>query len=219
MTFYISIIVEGQTEVDSIERLLQRIWNEILHVPYRLQVLPASRAPHASLIQTDGEMLPAKVQEARLKLERYLSHGLPASGCVLLLLDADRNCPAELGPQLALAMTSDHPPEIRSFCVLAKRMFENWIIAGAGTLAKVNGLPEAIPERDKPEDLSGAAWLESQLRSVKSNRKYKKTEDAKVFVKAMDIVECQAKSRSFERLVRKLSQLVGANENAGDELT
>ncbi len=40
MTLYIAPIVEGQTEAGCIERLLQRIWMELLGGPERMQVLP-----------------------------------------------------------------------------------------------------------------------------------------------------------------------------------
>jgi hypothetical protein len=36
-------------------------------------------------------------------------------------------------------------------------MLENWIVAGASTLAGVSELPDPLPARDQFEDRSGAA--------------------------------------------------------------
>jgi hypothetical protein len=90
-------------------------------------------------------------------------------------------------------------------CVLAKRMLENWIVAGASTLAGVNGLPAPLPARDQFEDRSGAAWLEAQLRSKNKARKYKKTADAEAFVRAMALQECRDNAPSFDKLCRELA--------------
>src|SRR5205823_1816550 len=96
--------------------------------------------------------------------------------------------------------------DARIACVLAKQMLENWIVAGASTLAGVNGLPDPLPPRDNFEDRSGVHWLEGQLRSKDRARKYKKTVDAKEFVRFVDLSECRQNSPSFDKLCRDLEQ-------------
>jgi hypothetical protein len=91
-------------------------------------------------------------------------------------------------------------------CVLAKKMLENWIVAGASTLAGVNGLPDPLPPRDQFEDRKGAHWLEAQLRAKNRARKYRKTVDAKVFVQSLHLAECRQNSPSFDKLCRDLEQ-------------
>jgi len=216
MTFYISLIVEGQTEVDCIERLLHRVWNETLTFTFRLQVLPASRAARASLTHVDATALELKVEEARLKLDRYLGLDSTARGCIILLLDAEDECPAILGPRLTTALAGMVPAAVLTCCALAKSMFENWIVAGAKTLGGVNGLPDVIPSRKDFENFNGATWLEKSLRGVNNSRKYKKTEDAKVFVNKMDLAECCCNSPSFNRLVRKLRSFIDTQLNSSD---
>jgi hypothetical protein len=203
MTFYIVPIVEGQTEAGCIERLFQRVWAELLAAPVRLQVLPASRGKRDALINPKHPDFRDKIEEAYAKMARRLRHDSSGQGLLLLLLDAETDCPAELAPRLLGAATqarSDAPIA----CVLAKRMLENWIVAGASTLAGVNGLPDPLPARDRFEDRSGAAWLESQLRSKNKARKYKKTDDAEVFIRAMALQECRANAPSFDKLCREL---------------
>jgi hypothetical protein len=83
-------------------------------------------------------------------------------------------------------------------------MLENWIVAGASTLAGVNDLPNNLPARDKIEDRSGVVWIETQLRSRDKTRKYRKTVDAEHFIRIMDLQECRTNSPSFDKLCREL---------------
>jgi hypothetical protein len=203
VTFYIVPIIEGQTEAGCIERLLQRVWLELLAAPFRLQVLPPSRGKRNALVDPAKPDLAKKVEEAHAKLAQRLRSEPSSRGVLLLLLDAERDPPCQLGPRLlnaAKAIRSDADIS----CVLAKRMLENWIVAGASTLAGVNGLPDPLPARDQFEERSGVAWLDAQLRSRGKARKYKKTADAELFVRAMNLRECRANSPSFDKLCREL---------------
>jgi hypothetical protein len=76
VTFYVVPIVEGQTEVGCIERLLQRVWTELLTAPIRLQVLPASRGKRDALINPKHPDFTDKIEEANAKLARRLRHDL-----------------------------------------------------------------------------------------------------------------------------------------------
>jgi hypothetical protein len=87
-------------------------------------------------------------------------------------------------------------------------MLENWIIAGASTLGGINGLPNSLQLPDNPEEHSGAAWLDQQIRSRNSARKYEKTTDAAAFVKKMNLTQCRSSSPSFDKLCRDLEKLL-----------
>jgi Domain of unknown function (DUF4276) len=203
VTYYIVPIVEGQTEVGCVQGLLRRVWEELLAGPIPLQVLPPSRGKRDSLVSPSGTALAEKIGEAYSRLSQCLRRDPSGRGLLLLLLDAEGDCPAELAPRL-LAVARQARGDATIACVLAKRMLENWIVAGASTLAGVNDLPDPLPARDQFEDRSGAAWLDGQLRSRKRTRRYKKTVDAKVFVRAMDLAECRANCPSFAKLCREL---------------
>lgn len=203
MTFFIAPVVEGQTEVRCIERLLQRTWAELLRAPFRLQVLAPSRGKRDALVNPEGAAFAAKIEEANLKLLRHLRRDASGRGLVLLLIDAEDDCPGQLGPQL-LAAAKGVRDDVDIACVVAKRMLENWIVAGASTLAGVNGLPNELPARDVFEEQNGASWLGAQLRQVNHARKYKKTVDAEVFFRAMALEECRANAPSFDKLCREL---------------
>ncbi len=144
MTFYIVPIVEGQTEVNCVERLLQRVWTQLLAAPNRLQVLPASRGKRDALLDPDRPDLAEKIEEAYVKLSRRLAYDSSGTGLLLLLLDAEGDCPATIAPML-LEAGKKARSDTDICCVVAKRMLENWIVAGASTLAGVNGLPDPPP--------------------------------------------------------------------------
>jgi len=211
MTVYISLIVEGETEVRCVESLLQRMWTKLFAASDRLQVLPASEASRSALASRKNPELESKVQEAFLKLVRRLNHDDGSRGLVLICLDADDDCPVELATDLlkrARAARADAPLA----CVLAKRMFENWIVAGASKLAGKHGFPDQMqmPKPGTYEDCNGANWIERQLRTRDPRRTYKKLIDAPIFIRAMGLAECLSNSRSFRKLHDELKKCVPA---------
>src|SRR4051812_11623418 len=98
MTVYVAPVVEGQTEQLCLERLLQRTWAQLLGRPERLQVLEAFRRPRGQLVQASGEALAKAVQEAHLKLRAKIKKEADARSMVLVLIDAEDDCPATLAP-------------------------------------------------------------------------------------------------------------------------
>ncbi len=78
-------IVEGQGELDAVENLLARLWKELGHAP-----LPWSAIRGKNLLQQAGVKKYAEVVRGR-------------PGCVALILlrDADDDCPKRTGPQSA----------------------------------------------------------------------------------------------------------------------
>ncbi|HJZ94384.1 MAG TPA: DUF4276 family protein [Gemmataceae bacterium] len=203
MTLYIAPIVEGQTEQGCLARLLHRIWAEVLARAERLQVLEPFRGHRDALVHQEGRALTETVQKAFVKLQAKARKDLEGRSLVLILLDAEDDCPARLAPRLLeTARMARRDTDIA--CVLAKRMLENWIVAGSSTLVGANGLPDDLKPPEDIEGLSGAGWLDEQLRSRDRTRKYKKTVDAKEFVQAMDLAGCQRNSPSFDKLCREL---------------
>lgn len=207
MTCYIAPVVEGDTETGCVERLLQRIWVELLAAPVRLQVVVPSRGSRASLVHPNRPDLAEKIEEARTKLVPHLRKDPTSRARILVLLDADNDCPAELAPRLLTAAKSHHA-DADIACVLAKRMFENWLVGGASALAGVNGLPDPLPARAHFEDRSGSKWLADQLRAGNPTRKYDKIADGLAFVRRFSLQECRGNCPSFDKLCRELETLL-----------
>ena len=205
MIVYIAPIVEGHAEQRCVERLLHRIWTELLHRPERLQVLEPFRGPRNALVHPNGVELTQSVEKVFVKLQAKARKDAESRSLLLILLDAEEDCPAELAPRLLAAATAGRSDAVLA-CVLAKRMLENWIVAGASTLAGVNGLPHSLQSPNDSEERNGAAWLEEQLRSRNQRRSYKKTTDAELFVQKMDLEQCRNRSPSFGKLCRDLAR-------------
>lgn len=209
MTLYVAPVVEGHAETRCVERLLHRIWNEVLVAPLRLQVLPVVRGNRAGLVANGRSVLATKVREALTALSPALRKDRAGRGLVLLLIDAEEDCAATIGPDLRTRVRAT-AGNIDATCVLAVRMLENWFKAAAASLAGVNELPADLTTPDDPEAGSGDTWLKEQFKRVRRNRTYKKTTDAPEFAKAMDLAECHRNSRSFRQLCKELGARVPA---------
>lgn len=84
----IACIVEGYGDVKAIPILIRRIVREIDPMLTLLIPEPAIRVPCSSIVKP-GEFERA-VELARLKMK--------SPGGILIVVDADEDCPAELGP-------------------------------------------------------------------------------------------------------------------------
>ena len=133
MTVFIVAIVEGHTEEIALERLLQRIWHELLGRTERLQILDGVRAARSRLIHKDGVSLAEAVEKAAIQLAPHIRRDPSCQSLMLIDIDAEKDLTCELGPRLNSVAKSARG-DLNIACVLAKRMFENWIVAGASTL-------------------------------------------------------------------------------------
>jgi hypothetical protein len=212
MTLYVAPVIEGHTEVACIERLLHRVWNDLLAAPARLQVLPATRGHRSSLVRDSHPELAQKVAEGQIKLASQLRRDPTGRGLLLLLLDADEDCPATLGPEL-LTRARAARGDMDIACVLPKRELENWFKAAAASLAGVGGLPDDLVVPPDPEVGSGDTWLTQQMQKRDRRRKYTKPADALELAKSMDLQQCRDNSPSFDKLCRDLAaRLPGPSE-------
>jgi hypothetical protein len=138
---------------------------------------------------------------------------------LLILLDAESDCPATLSRTLLGVAQQAIPPDWPVACVLAKRMIENWIVGGASALATVCGLPDPVPARFDVENCSGSGWLDAQIRGPgpRPTRKYDKTAHALRLVQRMDLAEARANAPSFDKLCRELERRIAPPVEATDE--
>jgi hypothetical protein len=186
-------VVEGHGEVDAIRILLQRIWSELLEGEY-IEVLPPIRQPKTKLVQQGGLERALKLAAAKLSQQRT---DLPA--LVLVLVDADDDCPAELGPVLSqrARATASHAVE----CVVANVEYETWFVAAATSLADLLlvGEHETTPVNPEAQRL-GKGWVRAHFRAGK----YSESVDQARMTHRMDLEQCRRQCPSFKRLCRKL---------------
>lgn len=192
MTASIAAIVEGQSEVESVPVLLRRILSECLGAS-GVDVVRPFRVPRTKI---------ARERE----LERAAKHMLrdrPNVEAILILLDADDDCAAQLGQSLLVrAQTVTTKPVA---VVLAVRELEAWFLGAKRSLRGVRGIRADAEPPPNPEGIRGAK--ESLSRSM-TGRRYLEVDDQPALAAQMDFQEAKAACPSFARLVGQVARLV-----------
>lgn len=192
MTLRVAAVVEGHGEVDSARILLRRCalqWNPAIGFDAPRSV----RIPRGTLLK-DGEL------ERGVQLASYNAEG----GGVIVLIDADDDCPATLGPRL---LARARRVNQHSSVVLAKSEFEAWFLAAAGSLAGQRGLrPDLIPP-PAPEDIRDAkGWLTRSMRNP--HGRYSETLDQPALTALFDLQAASDHCSSFNKFSRDINGLL-----------
>ena len=155
-------------------------------------------------------LLPARVSRTLLaretELRRYIelmARKLGPDDAIVVILDADDDCPAELGPRMT-AWARSQRPDRRIEVIVIPREFEAWFLASAASLAGKRGLPDPLCSPDRhPEQIRDAkGWLARQM-----PRRYHETVDQAPLAAVFDLQAARA-CASFERFARKLAALL-----------
>jgi hypothetical protein len=180
----VASIVEGDGEVAAVPVLLRRIAAWL--TPQTTVRLPT----------------PIRVRRDRFlrRDEEFRKYVLLASakagevGWVLILLDADDDCPATLGPSIAERAKALVGHE-RVSVVLPMREFEAWFIASARSLDGKRGfVVDAVPaDPELPRNAKG--WLNERMQNG-----YREVTDQPAFAGGMDLEQARGSSRSFRKL-------------------
>lgn len=195
LTFRIVPIVEGHGDEQAVPILLRRLCGRI--DPSRsIEVLRPIRVHRSKISRPD-------------ELERYVSLAIRklqgGSGAILLLLDADDDCPADLGPRLLQGIRSARE-DVVAAVVLAKSEYEAWFLAAARSLAGRRGLPDDIAPPREPENVRDAkGWLQAQRADGLA---YGPTTDQPALTHAFDLDEARHGCPSFEKLWRDVERLM-----------
>ena len=142
MTVAIVPIVEGHAETESIRVLLMRILASKQR--FDVEVARPFRVKRNRVVR-DGE------------LERAVEQALadrPHPGCVVVLLDADDDCPAVLGPSLLDRCRG--VTRLPVAVVLANKEFEAWFLGSKESLRGVRGIRQDALSSPEPEGIKGA---------------------------------------------------------------
>jgi hypothetical protein len=189
----IASIVEGDGEVGALPKLLYRIAAEIGVTNLRTE--RPMREPRGRITRPGG--IERVVSAAALRVT--------GDGGVLVLLDADDDCPADLGPRL-LARARAVRPDKRIIVVLANREFEAWFLAAATSLAGQHGFPDGLRSHENPEvprDCKG--WLTKQRAH---GHPYKETVDQTPLASTFDLKAARENSPSFDKFYRDVTWLL-----------
>lgn len=197
----IACIVEGDGEVAAVPLLLRR--------------LSEWRTPH----EYPDVQTPIRVHRDRFlnRDEEFRRHlRLAAAKCgdegwILVLLDADDDCPATLGEDIvrrAGACVPHRPVSV----VLANREYEAWFIAAAASLDGNRSFSvglEAIIDAETPRDAKG--WIRARMEGS-----YGETTDQPAFTARMDLQQAHDRSRSFRKLCTEWDLRLGKNQQIPD---
>ena len=185
-------IVEGDGEVDAIPLLIRRI-------AFEVSTLSPLDVPRPIRVRRQRFVKPGEV-------ERYVNLAAirgDAEGRILVVLDANGDCPAELGPnvlQRACAARSDRRIEV----VVAKCEYESWFIAAVESLQGTRGISAAAKVPEDPESIRGAKeWLRARMSSP-----YSPTADQATFTATFDMALARRRSPSFDKMWRAVSALL-----------
>ena len=117
-------------------------------------------------------------------------------GWVLILFDADDDCPAQKGAAV-LAQAQAIIPHRRVAVVLANREYEAWFIAGSRSLNGCRGFQcrddDALIDPDIPRNAKG--WVRERMPAG-----YGETTDQPAFSARFDLELAHHRSRSFRKL-------------------
>jgi len=185
-------IVEGQSEERSIGGFLRRV----LHARgrYDVEVARPIRVKRHRVVR-DGE------------LEKHLALAMrarPGASSILVLLDADDDCPAELGRHLR--ERADAAVELPVGVVLPNAETEAWILAG---IESVRGLRGIDPTASPPDDPEGVRDAKGALtRRMNGTRGYVATADQPALLAELNVELAADRSRSFRKLLSELDRLL-----------
>ena len=192
-------IVEGHGDEEAVPILLRRIAASSL----------AGAIDVRSPIRVDRKKI---VKEAELERAVELAaRKAGANGRILILLDAEDDCPGQLAPDLlrrACAARGDRAIRV----VLAKIEYEAWFLAAVDSIAGQLGIEVAVPPPE-PESVRGAKeWL---TRRMPAGQSYRPTRHQAALTRTFDMDAARRAAPSFDKLWRDVTALLsGADASA-----
>jgi hypothetical protein len=173
-------IVEGDGEVGALPLLLRRVAADRLdRVEVRRPVrIKRQRVGHEGELEKFVHICKADIDD----------HG--GDGVVLLVLDADEDCPATLGPALLARMRAvlgDKYPAVVAFAV---KRYETWLVAGHADAAWTT--EQGAPSKN---------WFHER------EGRYSETVDQPRITAKIDLDLAQSRCESLARLIRYVREL------------
>ena len=192
---HIGCVVEGPGDAKALPVLIRRIALQL--DPSDQVVIPDPvRWPRSKLLKS-GELENA-VELAARKLR--------GRGGVLVVLDADDDCPAELGPAL-LGRAKSQRSNLPIGVVLAKFEFEAWFLAAAPSLSGCRDLQVPLLAPPDPEGVRDAkGWL---TRHMPRGRPYVETKHQASLAGQFDLNQARS-APSFDKCFREIWAVLGA---------
>jgi hypothetical protein len=190
----LACIVEGEGERLAFPRLCNRILFNYLQVSDWRVNEEAFRYPRGNLV--DGKHPSPRRPCVRPELDRVvrLAQRLGKAQAVIVLCDADDDCPAVWGPDASTVITAILP----GGAVMACREYEAWLL-----WSRPDG------EREKAGLTSPEQLRDAKGAMTHFVRNYRPTAHQLAETQQLDITQVRARSDSFDKLVRTLASICG----------
>lgn len=187
-------IVEGHGEVEALPLLLRRI-AEIAAPGIVPEIPKPIRVPRQRILK-QGEVERAVELAARKG---------DADGRILVLLDADHDCPRSLAADV-LDRANVARADRRIRVVVAKAEYEAWFLAAAESLAGLRGIREDVTAPEDCEAIRDAkGWLSGRM---PTGRSYRETLDQPALTARFDLDAAREASPSFGKMWRDVRDLL-----------
>ncbi len=207
MTVKIGCIVEGESEVATVPLLIRRIAAN-LYPELPIVVPPPIRRSRNKVV---------KENELEKAVE-FVARQIGGQGAIFIILDSDKDCPAELGPAL-LRRASQTRGDLPIAVVLAKYEFEAWFLAAAESLRGRRGLRNDLHPPNEPEAIRGAKeWLSHRM---EGSRTYSETTDQPALTTLFDFeqaLQTDSFDKCYREIVRLLEELRGTTDAAIEQV-
>lgn len=186
-------IVEGHGEVEAVRTLIVRTAQE---------VSPDIHVDVAQPIRVK-RLLVVKPEELEKRIRLAARKG-GTDGRILVLLDADQDCPAELGSQL-LSRAQQERNDRRIAIVIAKTESEAWFVAAAPSLVGPWGLTANVVAPADPESLaSPKEWIRARMQGGR----YRETTHQASLTSRFDLAMARRAAPSFDKMCRSVATLL-----------
>lgn len=185
----IASIVEGDGEVSALPILLRRL---------AVELEPVAMVNPLQPIRVRRDRFLNKEEEFRRQLLLAAAKS-GDEGWILIVLDADDDCPASLGQEI-YQRAQQYVPHRRLSVVLANREFEAWFIAAAQSLHGARGfsvVPDERIEAEIPRNAKG--WMRERMQGGA----YSEILDQPAFAARIDLRQAFDNSRSFRKLCKE----------------
>jgi len=186
-------LVEGHGEVAALPILLRRI-AAIVDPSARIEVSRPIRVKRQLLLK------PGELERA---VELAARQAGP-DGRILILLDADQDCPRDLGPAL-LTRARQIRPDRTLRVVVAKSEYEAWFVTAVESIAGARGIAATATAPKDPESISDPKrWLSERMPAARS---YRETLDQPALTQLFDLTAAR-RAPSFDKLWRDVVSLL-----------
>jgi hypothetical protein len=187
-------IVEGHSEVKSVPVLMRRFLQ--LHSIYDVVIERPIRVKRQQVIK-EGQ------------LERAIARALIRPNCraIVIILDADDDCPKELAPSLLWRAKKVSPSTLVSV-VLPKSEFESWFLGSIESLRCVRFLSDTATP---PPDAEALRDAKGQLTNMmEGGRVYIEVDDQPAFAATFDFKRAYENCRSFRKFQKDFEAIMAS---------